>query len=103
MLDEPPRGQGTLMLEDLDPAETREWVEALDSVLAFEGADRAFYLLDEVTAGGRRRRPVLVPAPVADAGLLADAHGVDGPGPDHGHLPGAVPEVPGVPRAGRHR
>ncbi len=31
------------MLEDLDPAETREWVEALESVLAFEGADRAFY------------------------------------------------------------
>ena len=29
------------MLEDLDPAETREWLEALDSVLAFEGADRA--------------------------------------------------------------
>ena len=26
------------MLEDLDPAETREWVDALDSVLAFEGA-----------------------------------------------------------------
>ncbi len=45
------------MLEDLDPAETREWVEALDSVLAFEGADRAFYLLDEVTAEARRRAP----------------------------------------------
>ena len=30
------------MLEDLDPAETREWLEALDSVLAYEGADRAF-------------------------------------------------------------
>src|SRR6187401_2372403 len=44
-----------MMLEDLDPAETREWVEALDSVLAFEGADRAFYLLDEVTAEARRR------------------------------------------------
>ena len=43
------------MLEDLDPAETREWVEALDSVLAFEGADRAFYLLDEVTAEARRK------------------------------------------------
>src|SRR2546430_1293383 len=55
MLDDPPRGQGTLMLEDLDPAETREWVEALDSVLAFEGADRAFYLLDEVTAEARRK------------------------------------------------
>src|SRR6266480_4411410 len=43
------------MLEDLDPAETREWVEALDSVLAFEGADRAFYLLDEVTTEARRK------------------------------------------------
>src|SRR6266480_1165468 len=33
------RGQGATMLEDLDPAETREWLEALDSVLAYEGAD----------------------------------------------------------------
>src|SRR2546429_430311 len=55
MLEGPSRGQGALMLEDLDPAETREWVEALDSVLAFEGADRAFYLLDEVTAEARRK------------------------------------------------
>ena len=55
MLERPPKGQGALMLEDLDPAETREWVEALDSVLAFEGADRAFYLLDEVTAEARRK------------------------------------------------
>src|SRR5947208_5456199 len=55
MLERPPRGQGALMLEDLEPAETREWVEALDSVLAFEGADRAFYLLDEVTAEARRK------------------------------------------------
>ena len=30
------------MLEDLDPAGTREWLEALDSVLAYEGADRAW-------------------------------------------------------------
>ncbi|HXZ75669.1 MAG TPA: pyruvate dehydrogenase (acetyl-transferring), homodimeric type, partial [Streptosporangiaceae bacterium] len=43
------------MLEDLDPAETREWLEALDSVLAFEGADRAFFLLDEVVAEARRK------------------------------------------------
>ena len=215
------------MLEDLDPAETREWLEALDSVLAYEGADRAFFLLDEVVtearrkgapvpysattpylntippqsedrpsarelaldhrirslirwnalamvlranaesselgghiasfqsaatlydvgfqhffrgpsgehggdllfiqghsspgiyarsfvegrlhrgsadqvpAGDRRRRSFLLPAPVADAGLLADADGVHGPGPDHGDLPGAVPEVPGLPRAGQ--
>ena len=43
------------MLEDLDPAETREWVDALDSVLAFEGADRAFFLLDEVIEEARRK------------------------------------------------
>src|SRR5271170_3455483 len=43
------------MLEDLDPAETREWLEALGSVLAFEGADRAFYLLEEVAAEARRK------------------------------------------------
>jgi pyruvate dehydrogenase E1 component len=43
------------VLEDLDPAETREWIEALDSVLAFEGADRAFDLLDEVVAEARRK------------------------------------------------
>ncbi len=43
------------MLEDLDPAETREWVEALESVLAFEGADRAFDLLDEVVSEARRK------------------------------------------------
>jgi len=46
---------GVHMLEDLDPAETREWVEALDSVLAFEGADRTFFLLDEVIAEARRK------------------------------------------------
>ena len=43
------------MLEDLDPAETREWLEALDSVLAYEGADRAFQLLDEVVTEARRK------------------------------------------------
>src|SRR5437763_11751232 len=43
------------MLEDLDPAETREWLEALASVLAYEGADRAFYLLDEVVTEARRK------------------------------------------------
>ena len=55
-----------------------------------------------VPPGGGRRRPVVVPPPVADAGLLAVPHGVDGPGPAHGDLPGAVPQVPGQPRAGRH-
>ena len=43
------------MLEDVDPAETREWVDALDSVLTFEGADRASFLLDEVISEARRK------------------------------------------------
>jgi pyruvate dehydrogenase E1 component len=34
------------MLEDLDPVETWEWLDALDSVLEFDGADRASFLLD---------------------------------------------------------
>ncbi len=42
------------MLEDPDPGETQEWVDALVSVLAYEGAERAFHLLDEVVAEARR-------------------------------------------------
>ena len=54
-------------------------------------------------AGGRRRRPVVLSAPVADAGLLAVPHGVDGAGPADGDLSGPVPQIPGQPGAGRHR
>src|SRR5213593_4832564 len=43
------------MLVDPDPIETREWIEALDSVLDFEGAERAHFLLDELLNEGRRR------------------------------------------------
>ena len=43
------------MLVDPDPIETREWIEALDSVLDFEGAERAHFLLDELIGQGRRR------------------------------------------------
>ena len=39
---------------------------------------------------GRRARALLVPAPVADARLLAVPDRVDGPRPDHGDLPGAL-------------
>src|SRR6478736_8555714 len=53
-----------------------------------------------VPAGGRRRRPVVLSTPVADAGLLAVPYGVDGAGPADGHLPGPVPQVPGQPGAG---
>jgi len=43
------------MPEDTDPAETREWLEALDSLLEFEGADRAVQVLSELLDEARRR------------------------------------------------
>ena len=52
------------MLVDPDPAETQEWLEALDSVLEFEGTERAEQLLDSLLAEGRRRQ---VPVPYSAA------------------------------------
>ena len=49
---------------------------------------------------GQRRRPQLVSASVADAGLLAVPDRVDGPRADDGDLPGALPALP---RASRRR
>ena len=42
------------MTQDLDPLETREWLDALDSVVVFDGTDRATFLLDELLDGARR-------------------------------------------------
>jgi pyruvate dehydrogenase E1 component len=42
------------MSQDLDPLETREWLDALDSVVTFDGADRATFLLDELLNDARR-------------------------------------------------
>jgi pyruvate dehydrogenase E1 component len=41
-------------LRDVDPIETKEWREALDSVLAFEGPDRAQFLLEALTEDAQR-------------------------------------------------
>src|SRR3712207_1057453 len=43
------------MADDLDMLETREWLDALDSVLEFEGGDRAGFLLDSLMSQARRR------------------------------------------------
>jgi len=40
--------------EDLDPQETREWIESLDSVLQAYGADRAHFLLNQLIDHARR-------------------------------------------------
>ena len=48
------------MRNDLDPVETSEWREAFDSVIEFDGADRAAFLLEELV-GEARRNGVPVP------------------------------------------
>src|SRR3954451_1479392 len=42
------------MQNDLDPVETRDWLDALDSVLEFDGADRAYFLIDGLIDQARR-------------------------------------------------
>jgi len=41
-------------LEDLDPVETREWLESIDSVLKIHGPERAHYLLERLIDYTRR-------------------------------------------------
>src|SRR5579872_4950498 len=45
---EPPK------LQDLDPVETQEWLESIDSVLKVHGADRAHFLLERLIDYTRR-------------------------------------------------
>ena len=52
-------------IPDLDPQETREWLEALDGVLATQGPDRAHFLIEqliEVPAVSGARERAYVPA-----------------------------------------
>src|SRR2546421_11383568 len=41
-------------LEDLDPVETREWLESIDSVLKTHGPERAHFLLERLIDYTRR-------------------------------------------------
>src|SRR6266576_7302220 len=41
-------------LEDLDPVETQEWLESIDSVLKMHGAERAHFLLERLIDYTRR-------------------------------------------------
>jgi pyruvate dehydrogenase E1 component len=36
--------------EDIDPAETQEWIEALQSVLEIEGSERAHFLIEKLVS-----------------------------------------------------
>ena len=42
-------------LSDIDPQETREWLDALDGVLEREGPDRAHFLIEQLIDQARRR------------------------------------------------
>jgi pyruvate dehydrogenase E1 component len=42
------------MPEDQDPRETQEWLEALDSVVEFDGVERAAFLLKQLQDEARR-------------------------------------------------
>jgi pyruvate dehydrogenase E1 component len=50
------------MIEDKDPLETREWLEALDEVAKHGGLDRASFLLQELTKHARDIQVRLPPA-----------------------------------------
>jgi len=39
---------------DIDPQETQEWLDALESVLVHEGTERAHYLLGKLVERARR-------------------------------------------------
>jgi len=43
-----------LNLNDIDPAETQEWIEALEAVIKEEGSQRAHFLLDQLIDNARR-------------------------------------------------
>lgn len=43
------------MALDLDPLETREWLDSLDGVLEVEGPERAHFLIDQVIEEARKR------------------------------------------------
>ena len=49
--------------DDLDPTETREWLESIDSVLGTQGPDRAHFLLNQMIDFARRSGAYLPYAP----------------------------------------
>ncbi|MCC6440489.1 MAG: hypothetical protein IT476_07670, partial [Rhodanobacteraceae bacterium] len=40
--------------QDLDPTETREWTESLQSIIQHDGTERAHYLLERMVDETRR-------------------------------------------------
>jgi pyruvate dehydrogenase E1 component len=53
MADLPNQHQGANGSEDIDPIETKEWIDALNGVIQQEGVDRAAFLIDEQISHAR--------------------------------------------------
>jgi len=61
--------------KDLDPTETKEWLEAFDAILEAEGAERGTFILRKLLDHARRRRVPMPPVfntPYANTISLAD-------------------------------
>ena len=68
-------------IDDLDPVETREWLESIDSVLRTHGAERAHYLLERLIDHTRRSGAYLPFKPnTGYVNTIATAQEVDYPG-----------------------
>ena len=68
---------------DSDPLETREWIEALDALIAEEGKDRATFLLRRLLQHARVRR---VPLPSVLATPYVNTIGLAEQPPFQGNL-----------------
>ena len=42
-------------IQDIDPEETREWLDSLEAVIDAEGVDRAHFLLEQLITTARLR------------------------------------------------
>ncbi|MDQ3025499.1 MAG: alpha-ketoglutarate dehydrogenase [Pseudomonadota bacterium] len=78
-----PRAVGDPHDPDTDPLETREWVEALDALIAAEGPERATYLLRRLLQHARTRR---VPLPQVLATPYVNTIGLGEQPPYQGNL-----------------
>jgi pyruvate dehydrogenase E1 component len=68
-------------IDDLDPVETREWLESIDSVLRAHGAERAHYLLERLIDHTRRSGAYLPFKPnTSYVNTIASAQEVEYPG-----------------------
>src|SRR4051812_15294907 len=78
-----PRAVGDPQDPDVDPLETREWLEALDALIAEEGAERATFLLRRLLQHARTKR---VPLPQVLATPYVNTIGLAEQPPYQGNL-----------------